>query len=225
VPVSAEGDGPGHEPGGGAGDAPVGVSTPGVTTPSGAAGAGAVGAGANEAGPVGAGTAGGEPVWIEFQRSDASAVIDAVRAVADAADPGVHGHGVEVVIEPPRPGWLSGLFGGRDAGNQARIVVTKAGGVVGYPFHVQLVTEFGADAARRVPRLPGWAASRSAGLAFLMLKGIPEVSSGVVRYAPIRRYDWASLVGGAVAALSALHGGLPEDGRWRARVDRAVLRT
>jgi hypothetical protein len=206
VPVSAEGDGPGHEPGGGAGDAPVGATTPS-----------AVLSVATEAD--------GEPAWIEFQRSDASAVIEAVRAVADAADPGVHGHGVEVVIEPPRPGWLSGLFGGRDAGNQARIVVTKFGGEVGYPFHVQLVTEYGADAARRVPRLPGWAASRSAGLAFLMLKGIPEVSAGVVRYAPIRRYDWASLVGGAVAALSALHDGLPEDGRWRARVDRSVRRT
>jgi len=208
VPVSAEGDGPGHEPGGGAGDAPVGAALPSPTLLS----------------PTLPGAADSEPVWIEFQRSDASAVIEAVRAVADAADPGLHGYGVEVVIEPPRPGWLSGLFGGRDAGNQARIVVTKAGGVVGYPFHVQLVTEYGANAARRVPRLPGWAASRSAGLAFLVLKGIPEVSAGVVRYAPIRRYDWASLVGGAVAALSALTD-VPEDGRWRARVDRAVRRT
>jgi hypothetical protein len=165
-----------------------------------------------------------EPRWFEFHRTDASAVIEAVRAVADAADPGLHGHGVEVVIEPPRRGLLGSLFRGRDDPDQARIVVTKAGGVVGYPFHVQLVTEFGAEAARRVPRLPGWAASRSAGLAFLVLKGIPETSEGIVRYAPIRRYDWASLVGGAVAALSALHDGVP-DGGWRARVDRAVLRT
>jgi hypothetical protein len=119
---------------------------------------------------------------------------------------------------------LAGLFGGRDSSDQARIVVTKAGGDVGYPFHVQLVTQHGAEAARRVPPLPGWAASRSAGLAFLMLKGIPEESAGIVRYAPIRRYDWAALVGGAVAALAVLHGGYPDD-LWRARVDRAVQRT
>ncbi len=171
----------------------------------------------------GDGPGGPDPEWIEFRRSDAGAVIEVVRGIADAADPGVHGFGVEVVIEPPRPGWLAGLFGGRDSGNQARIVVTKAGGEVGYPFHVQLVTEYGADAARRVPRVPGWAASRSAGLAFLMLKGIPEESAGIVRYAPIRRYDWATLVGGAVAALAALHGD-PPDAHWRARVDRAILR-
>ncbi len=166
-----------------------------------------------------------EAEWITFRRSDAGAVIEAVRAIADAADPGLHGYGVEVVIEPPRPGWLAGLFGGRDAGDQARIVVTKAGGEVSYPFHVQLVSEHGAGAAHRVPRLPGWAASRCAGLAFVMLKGIPEVSAGVVRYAPIRRYDWAGLVGGAMAALVALRDGVPADGEWRARVDRAIRRS
>jgi hypothetical protein len=166
---------------------------------------------------------GGE--WIGFDLGDAGAVIEAVRAVAEAGDPGVHGYGVEVVVEPPRPGWLASLFGGGDVGDHARIVVTKAGGEVSYPFHVQLVTSLGAGAAHRVPRMPGWAASRSAGLAFLMLKGVPEVSAGVVRYAPVRRYDWAALVGGTVAALAALHGRSAGDGRWRARVDRAVLRT
>jgi hypothetical protein len=165
------------------------------------------------------------PEWITFRRADAGAVIEVVRAVADAGDPGEHGHGVEVVVEPPRPGWLAGLFGGRDSGDQARIVVTKAGGEVSYPFHVQLVSEYGANAARRVPRLPGWASSRCAGLAFVMLKGIPEQSAGVVRYAPVRRYDWAALVGGAIVAVAALRDGLPEDGEWRARLDRAIRRT
>ena len=59
-----------------------------------------------------------------------------------------------------------------------------------------------------------------------MLKGVPEVNAGVVRYAPIRRYDWAGLVGGAMAALTALRDGdLPADGQWRARVDRAIRRS
>lgn len=161
------------------------------------------------------------PGWIEFHRADAGVVIEAVRAIAESRDPGLHGFGVEVVIEPPRPGWLAGLFGGRDASDQARIVVTKAGGVVGYPFHVQLVTEHGAEAARRVPHLPGWAASRSAGLAFLMLKAEP--ANG--RTATVTTgFDFAGLVGGAVLALEALRGEVP-DGLWRARVDRAIRRT
>jgi hypothetical protein len=163
--------------------------------------------------------------WIEFDRADASAVIEVVRGIAEAGDPGEHGYGVEVVVEPPRPGWLSSLFGGADVGDHARIVVTKAGGRVDYPFHVQLVTSLGAGAAHQVPRLPGWAASRSAGLAFLMLKGVPERGAGVVRYAPVRRYDWAALVGGTVAALAALPGHTAVDGPWRARVDRAVRRS
>jgi hypothetical protein len=184
---------------------------------------GVVGAGAWRWHDVPVSVGGGD--WIEFGRADASAVIEVVRAIADAADPGEHGHGVEVVVEPPRPGWLSGLFGGADVGDHARIVVTKAGGRVDYPFHVQLVTSAGAGAAYRVPRMPGWAASRSAGLAFLMLKGVPERSAGVVTYAPLRRYDWAALVGGTVVALAALQGRDPDEGTWRARVDRAVRRS
>ncbi len=154
---------------------------------------------------------GGVPDWVEFHRSDADAALRLVRAVADAADPGERGDGVEVVIEAPKPGWLTGLFGDHQP-DQARIAVTKAGGIVRYPFHVRLITDHGAKAAHRVPRLPGWAASDSAGLAFLVLKG---------RAAD--RPDWATLVGGAVAALSALRPDARDDG-WRVAVDRAVDR-
>jgi hypothetical protein len=152
------------------------------------------------------------PEWVEFQRSDAAAVIDLVRAVADAADPGTHGDGVEVVIEAPRRGWLGRL---RDDGipEQARIAVTKFGGIVRYPFHVHLVTDEAGGATRRLPRLPGWAVSNSNGLAFLVQKG----RSG-------DRYDWAGLVGGAVAALSVLRPDADDDG-WRAGIDREVRRS
>jgi hypothetical protein len=150
--------------------------------------------------------------WVEFTRSDASAVIAMVREVARAADPGEHGDGVEVVIEAPRPGVVERLFGDHTP-DQARIVVSRRGGEVRYPYNVQLVTDHGADAAHRVPRLRGWAASNSAGMAFLVQKG--------------RRADppdWAGLVGGAVAALSALR---PEAGDrgWRAALDRAIDRS
>jgi hypothetical protein len=150
--------------------------------------------------------------WVEFRRSDASAVIAMVRAVAQAADPGEHGDGVEVVIEPPRPGLLERLFGDHTP-DQARIVVSRPGGEVRHPYNVQLVTDHGADAAHRVPRLRGWAASNSAGLAFLVQKGR-------LADAP----DWAGLVGGAVAALSALRPDAGDRG-WRAAVDRAVDRS
>jgi hypothetical protein len=151
------------------------------------------------------------PDWVTFERADASAVIAMVRAVARAADPGEHGDGVEVVIEAPRPGLFAGLFGDHRP-DQARIVVTRAGGEVRYPFSVQLVTDHGADAAHRVPHVRGWAASNSAGLAFLVFKG---------RVAD--RPDWAGLVGGAVAALGALRPDARERG-WKAAVDRAVHR-
>jgi hypothetical protein len=39
--------------------------------------------------------------WSTFRRSDARRVVDLVRAVADAHDPGEHGDGVEVVVEAP----------------------------------------------------------------------------------------------------------------------------
>ena len=156
--------------------------------------------------------AGDDPQWFAFRRSDASAVIDAVRAVAAAREPGRHGHGVDVVIEAPKPGFFAGLFGDHQP-DQARIGVTKPGGAVGYPFHVQLITDHGADAGHLVPRLPRWACSRSAGLAFVMLK----CGTGT-------GYDFGALVGGAVAALSALRTDAGDAG-WRARVDRAVRRT
>jgi hypothetical protein len=151
------------------------------------------------------------PDWVKFHRSDATEVIALVRAVAAAADAGEHGDGVEVVIEAPRRGWFGRL---RDDGlpEQARIAVTKRGGELRYPFHVHLVTDHGGAAARRVPHLPGWATSNSAGLAFLVQKGRSQ-----------DRYDWAALVGGAVAALSALRPDAGERG-WRAGVDRAVRR-
>jgi hypothetical protein len=154
----------------------------------------------------------GVPDWVKFKRSDASAVIALVKAVAEAADPGEHGDGVEVVIEAPRKGWFGRLF---DDGKpeQARIGVTKTGGEVRYPFNVHLVTDNGGKAAHRVPRPDGWATSNSAGLAFLIQKGRPE-----------DRYDWNGLVGGAVAALSALRPRAAERG-WRAAVDRAVKRS
>ena len=147
---------------------------------------------------------------MEFRRTDLIAVVELVRGVAEVADPGEHGDGVEVVIEAPRKGWVGRLL---DDGQpeQARIAVTKFGGAVRYPFHVQLVTDHGGAAARRLPRVPGWAVSNSNGLAFLIQKGTGE------------RWDWAALVGGAVAALSALRPDADEDG-WRAGVDRAVRR-
>jgi hypothetical protein len=152
------------------------------------------------------------PDWVRFKRSDASPVIALVQAVAEAADPGEHGDGVEIVIEPPRKGWFGRLL---DDGHpeQARIGVTKAGGEVRYPFHVHLVTDNGGKAARRVPRQPGWAVSNSAGLAFLIQKGRPE-----------DRYDWDGLVAGAVAALSALRPDADDKG-WRAAVDRSPQRS
>lgn len=149
--------------------------------------------------------------WVEFTRSDASAVIAMVRAVAQAADPGEHGDGVEVVIEAPRPGLLDRLFGDHEP-DRARIVVSRPGGEVRYPYSVQLVTDHGADAAHRVPPLRGWAASNSAGLAFLVQKGRSADPP-----------DWPGLVGGAVAALSALRPDTGDHG-WKAAIDRAIDR-
>jgi hypothetical protein len=149
--------------------------------------------------------------WVEFRRSDPAAAVAMVHDVARAADPGEHGHGVEVVIEAPRPRLLADIFGAEPAA--ARIAVTKTGGEVAYPFHIQLLSDQGGDAGRRVPRRPGWAVSNSAGLAFLMQKGRPG-----------DRFDWDALVDGTVAALTALRKDA-EDTGWRVAVDRAVLRT
>ncbi|MEV0560413.1 hypothetical protein [Dactylosporangium sp. NPDC050588] len=147
--------------------------------------------------------------WVPFRRSDTARVVDLVRAVAAARDPGEHGQGVEVVVEAPRTRWWRALFNRDDTLAQARIVVTREGGEVRHPFDIQLVTAHGADAAHRLGRRAGWAVSNSAGLAFLIQKG-PEP-------------DYDELVTGAVEALAKLRR-QPRDGGWRARVDRAVQR-
>jgi hypothetical protein len=152
------------------------------------------------------------PDWVGFKRSDADVVIAMIRTVAESADPGEYGDGVEVVVQAPKPGWFAGFFGDHEP-DQARIAITKRAGEVRYPFSVQLITDHGAEAAHKVPHLSGWAASNSAGLAFLVQKG----RSG-------DRYDWASLAGGAVAALSALRPDA-DDAGWQVTVDRAVDRT
>jgi len=153
--------------------------------------------------------------WVEFSRADVDsvgAVIDMVRSVAEARDPGLHGDGVEVVIEAPRLRWYTRLRDSDGRPDQARIIVTKSGGEVGYPFDVRLVTGEGGRAARRVPHRRGWARSNSAGVAYVIQKG----RAG----AP---YSWGDLVFGAIAALVALRGNAP-DGGWRATVDRSVRR-
>ncbi|MGI5181544.1 hypothetical protein ACQEVZ_35090 [Dactylosporangium sp. CA-152071] len=147
--------------------------------------------------------------WVPFRRSDTARVVDLVRAVAAAGDPGEHGQGVEVVVEAPRTRWWQALFNRDDTLAQARIVVTREGGEVRHPFDIQLVTAHGADAAHRLGRRAGWAVSNSAGLAFLIQKG-PEP-------------DYDELVTGAVEALAKLRR-QPRDGGWRARVDRTVRR-
>jgi hypothetical protein len=97
------------------------------------------------------GQAAGAPQrWVEFRRSEAGAVIAMVRAVAEARDPGEHGDGVEVIIEAPRLRGLAGLLNHDDRQAQARIVVTRPGGEVGYPFDIQLVTAYGGGAAHRL---------------------------------------------------------------------------
>ena len=152
--------------------------------------------------------------WVDFRRSDASTVIAMVRQVAASHDPGEHGDGVEVVVETPRPGWFARRWGRRTSRGraQARLVVTKAVGIVAYPFDVQLICEHGGDAAHRVGARRGWATSNSAGLAFLIQKGRDG-----------DRYDFGGLVGGAVAALSHLRPRSREAG-WRARVERNISR-
>jgi hypothetical protein len=153
-----------------------------------------------------------EPGWVAFRRADAGVVVDMVRAVAEAHDAGEYGQGVEVVVRAPRPGWLARLVDRDGLPDHARIVVTKAGGEVSYPFDVQIVTDGAGRAVWRVPVRPGWARSNSAGLGFLVQKGRPG-----------RPYSWGDLVGGAVAALCALRDRVPEEG-WQARVDRSVRR-
>jgi hypothetical protein len=172
---------------------------------------------------VGVKTASAEPAtdeWVPFRLSDPSVVVDMVRAVAETAEPGEHGHGVEIVIEAPRLGFWGRLLRDRTP-DQARLAVTKPGGEVAYPFSVQLVSGRRARrAVRRVGHRKGWATSNSAGLAFIVQKGPPWVAApnGSDEYA------WAELVNGSLAALCDLTAKLPDKG-WRVTIDRAVKRS
>ncbi|WP_238006141.1 hypothetical protein KZZ52_51635 [Dactylosporangium sp. AC04546] len=151
--------------------------------------------------------------WVAFRRSRIDRVVAMVRAVAEAADPGEHGEGVEVVVEAPRKKWWQALFNRDDTLAQARIVVTRAGGEVRYPFDIQLVTAYGGNAAHRLGTRPGWAVSNSAGMAFVIQKGTHRTA-----------FDFEELTTGAVAALARLRR-KPQERGWRARVDRAVRRS
>jgi hypothetical protein len=163
--------------------------------------------------------------WVSFRRSDPAKVVALVRAVADAGDAGEHGEGVEVVVEAPRAHWWRALFDRDGAVAQARIVVTRHGGEVRYPYDIQLVTAHGADAAHRLGRRAGWAVSNSGGLAFLIQKR-PVHRPGSTWPAGTTgpEPDFGELVTGAVEALATLRR-QPRDGGWRARVDRAVTRS
>jgi hypothetical protein len=149
--------------------------------------------------------------WIGFSSGDPAVVVALVRTVAARHDPGEHGDGAEVVIETPRPGWF-GRRVLRRGRAQARLVVTTAGGAVGYPFEVQLVSEHGGRAARLVGAGPGWAVSNSAGLAFLIQKGADSAG-----------FDFAGLVATAVGALRRLRP-MADNAGWRAMVDRGIAR-
>ncbi|WP_433049988.1 hypothetical protein [Dactylosporangium sp. CS-033363] len=150
--------------------------------------------------------------WVPFRRSRQDKVVDLVRRVADAGDPGEHGQGVEVVVEAPRTKWWRALFNRDDTLAQARIVVTREGGEVRYPFDIQLVTAYGAGAAHRLGTRPGWAVSNSAGMAFVIQKGTHRTG-----------FDFEELTAGAVAALARLRR-KPQERGWRARIDRDITR-
>ena len=150
--------------------------------------------------------------WLPFRRSRPDRVLDLVRRVAAARDAGEHGQGVEVVVEAPRTKWWRALFNRDDTVAQARIVVTRAGGEVRYPFDIQLVTAYGGNAAHRLGTRPGWAMSNSAGMAFVIQKGTHRTE-----------FDFEELTTGAVAALAKLRK-KPQERGWRVRIDRNVRR-
>ncbi|MEV8515497.1 hypothetical protein [Dactylosporangium sp. NPDC051484] len=151
--------------------------------------------------------------WVAFRLSRQGRVVDLVRRVAEARDPGEHGHGVEVVVEAPRKKWWQALFNRDDTLAQARIVVTREGGEVRYPFDIQLVTAYGANAAHRLGTRQGWAVSNSAGMAFVIQKGTHRTG-----------FEFEELTAGAVAALVKLRR-KPQERGWRARIDRSVKRS
>jgi hypothetical protein len=179
--------------------------------------------------PAPATTPRGTVTWSAFRRRDLSALTRIVRDVAESRDPGVHGHGVEVVVESPRRHWWGRAFD-RTPRDSARIAVTGEGGSVGYPIHVRLTTGFGAEATRHVDRRDRWATSVTAvtavtppdhrhpagGEAILMLK------RGTVNGYALDDAA-AEVASGTVAALADLHPFTPDRG-WRVAVDRNVLR-
>lgn len=149
--------------------------------------------------------------WVGFRPTDATVVVALVRTVAARGDAGEHGHGAEVVIETPSPGWFGRVILRRGPA-QARLVVTKSDGRVGYPFDVRLVSEHDGHGARKVGARPGWAISNTAGMAFLIQKGGAADPP-----------DFDSLVSVAVAALQTLRPRARERG-WRASIDRSIER-
>jgi hypothetical protein len=150
--------------------------------------------------------------WVPFRRSRIDRVVELVRGVAEARDPGEHGQGVEVVVEAPRKKWWRALFNHDDTLAQARIVVTRDGGEVRFPFDIQLVTAYGGNAAHRLGTRRGWAVSNSDGMAFVIQKGTHRTD-----------FDFEELTTGAVAALTKLRRD-PQERGWRARVDRSIKR-
>jgi hypothetical protein len=155
-----------------------------------------------------------QPTWTPFDRRDLTSVVEAVRALAASGDVGLHGCGIELIIEsPPLHWWQWRLRSIRR--DQARIAVTDGQGHAGYPVHVRLDTTHGAGAARNIERRPGWVTSNSNGQAVIMMKQAAGRN---------RTYDAYELVTGAVTALADLHVRSSKRG-WRYRVQRAVART
>jgi hypothetical protein len=76
---------------------------------------------------------------------------------------------------------------------------------------VRIISGRGGNAAHAVRAPVGWATSNSDGLAFLIQKGHPH-----------QGFDFEGLAGTTIEALSQLR--KRPDGRWRAAVDRAVVR-
>jgi hypothetical protein len=164
--------------------------------------------------------------WSVFRRGDVSGVVRIVREVAVSGDAGLHGHGVEVVLESPRPRWWTRWFD-RSPRDQARIAVTGADGTAGYPIHVRLVTGHGAGATHRIERRDRWAT----GVTRMAVPGAPERDGEAVLVLKRGALDGyrpgdaaADVVAGCVAALSDLRPLAPDRG-WRARIDRDVRRS
>lgn len=153
------------------------------------------------------------PNWTPFTRRDLSSLIDELAVLADSADTGVYGFGVEFVIESPQLWWWQRMMRRRRR-DQARIAVTDSHGHAGYPVHIRLYTTHGAAATRKIDRRPGWTTSNTHGQAVLMMKARAAANGG---------YDAGELATGTVSALTDLHVREPKRG-WRFRVDRNIVR-